>query len=169
MTGNEFSAIVEDTKVSVLSAVERHLFTRFYHAIDDVVQETYLRAYRSLSTGKFRGDSSIHSWLYAIARNESIRMNRKLSREEEKFTKTLELHRSGPGTARIDFDESLYVLHESISKLPDIYRAVLELAARGFSENEIAARLSLKKGTVKSRASRGREMLQKLLPGEMYG
>ncbi len=169
MTETEFTEIVEATKGTVLSAVERHLFTRFYHAIDDVVQETYIRAYRNLSSGKFRGDSTVHSWLYTIARNESLRMNRKLSREEEKFTKSLEHSATGKGTADIDFDETIYVLHESIAKLPDTYRTVLELAARGFSEKEIALKLSLKQGTVKSRASRGREMLQKLLPEGNYG
>ncbi len=59
MTETEFARIVHATKAVVLSAVEKHLAGRFYHAIDDVVQETYLRAYRSLTSDKFRGDSAI--------------------------------------------------------------------------------------------------------------
>ncbi|MCU0821668.1 MAG: LuxR C-terminal-related transcriptional regulator, partial [Spirochaetes bacterium] len=53
-------------------------------------------------------------------------------------------------------------LKNIIKELPQKYRSVIELAALGYSEKEIADRLDIKKGTVKSRASRGREMMQKI-------
>jgi DNA-directed RNA polymerase specialized sigma24 family protein len=59
MTEREFADIVGRTKKVVLSAIEKNLASRFYHSIDDVVQETYLRAYSSLTKGKFRGESSL--------------------------------------------------------------------------------------------------------------
>src|SRR5271157_5838929 len=89
MTEKEFADIVGSTKKIVLSAIEKHLSARFYHAIDDIAQESYLRAYRSIIKNKFRGDSKIETWLYAIARNEALRMNDRLAREEEKFKKVL--------------------------------------------------------------------------------
>ncbi len=42
MTEREFAEIVGRTKKVVLSAIEKNLASRFYHSIDDVVQETYL-------------------------------------------------------------------------------------------------------------------------------
>ena len=42
MNEKEFSAIVAETKAVVLSAIEKNLAERFYHAVDDVAQETYL-------------------------------------------------------------------------------------------------------------------------------
>jgi hypothetical protein len=44
VTEKEFAGIVGATKEAVLAAVRRHPAARFYHAVDDAVQETYLRA-----------------------------------------------------------------------------------------------------------------------------
>ena len=165
MTEKVFAEIIKETKGVVLSAIEKTLFNRFYHAIDDVAQETYLRAYKSLERNQFREDSTIQSWLYTIARNESLRMNSKLLREEEKFRKSLEDSYSPNLNENNEFDEEIYDLYEKIEVLPEKYRAVMMMIAEGYKEKEITKHLNIKKGTVKSRASRGREMLYKLYKG----
>ncbi len=160
MTDTEFAAIVGKTKKIVLSAVRKHLAARFSYAIDDVVQEAYLRGYRHLAGGLFRNESSVESWLYAIARNESFRMNKKLEREEVKAEKAAERQREyDPGPFSPDDAARLEGL---IGRLPDKYREVMALKARGMHEDEIAGALGITRGTVKSRFSRGKEMLQKL-------
>lgn len=167
MTETEFAHIVHETKGVVLSSIEKHLAARHFHAIDDVVQETYLRAYNSLTRNKFRGDSTITSWLYTIARNESFRMNDKLAREEEKFQKAMnEMIEKNRTNDQDNNDMEIEELIESITRLPEKYRSVLKLISQGYSEKEIARHLSIKKGTVKSRASRGRDLLKKLYIGE---
>lgn len=160
MTETEFAAIVGRTKKTVLSAVRKHLAARFFHAIDDVVQETYLRGYRHLAGGKFRNESSLETWLYAIARNESLRMNDRLAREEAKAVREAD-RRMSLETDQSSADDviSLKVL---LDRLPEKYRAVVALKSEGYSEQEIAMRLNINTGTVKSRFSRGKEMLQKL-------
>lgn len=167
MTETEFAHIVHETKGVVLSAVEKHLAARHYHAIDDVVQETYLRAYNSLAREQFRGDSSITSWLYTIARNESYRMNEKLSREEIKFQKAMN-HMIERTRTESNNNNTMEIddLIENITRLPEKYGSVIKLISQGYSEKEIARLLSIKKGTVKSRASRGRDLLKKLYAGE---
>ena len=165
MTEREFAEIIDSTKGAVLSAIQNHLADRFYHAIDDVAQETYIRAYRSLVKKKFREESLISTWLYSIAKNESLRMNKKLSREEMKFQKSVERMKTA---AAHEVEENRYdieLLREAIGKLPEKYRSVLELVSRGLTEKQIAEKLEIKIGTVKSRSSRGREMLEKLLKG----
>jgi len=165
MTDIEFAEIVNLTKGTVLSAVEKTLYPRFYHAIDDVVQETYLRAFRSLSSGLFRGDSSTSTWLYVIARNESLRMNKKLRREEEKFERSVDAWDNTAGKNEDDSPYSAEEIQRAINLLPAKYRVVMESVYNGSSLREIAESQDLRHGTVKSRAARGREMLYKLLQG----
>jgi RNA polymerase sigma-70 factor (ECF subfamily) len=161
MTEEEFVAIVGRTKKIVLSAVRKHLAARFSYAIDDVAQETYMRGYRHLAGSWFRNESSIESWLYAIARNESLRMNKKLAREEEKAKKAAEYLNENLHEDFLQDDTGR--LNILINGLPDKYRDVMALKIRGRTENEIACQLGINTGTVKSRFARGKEMLQKNL------
>lgn len=156
MTEKEFAEIVSRTKRIVLSAIEKNLAPRFYHAIDDAAQETYLRAYRALEKNSFRGNSKIETWLYKIAKNESLRINQKLMREEEKIKKATEnivilqhdlTEEAGPS------------VQENLLSVPGKYRSVLELVLQGLHINDISRKLGIKPGTVKSRASRGRKII----------
>jgi RNA polymerase sigma-70 factor (ECF subfamily) len=160
MTEVEFAAIVGRTKKIVLSAVRKHLAARFSYAIDDVAQETYLRGYRHLTGGWFRNESSIESWLYTVARNESLRMNKKLMREEEKVKKAAE----HPNEIQHDdfLQNDTEHLDSLIGGLPEKYKDVMMLKVRGKTENEIASQLGINTGTVKSRFARGKEILQKI-------
>lgn len=167
MTDREFAEIVQETKGIVLSAIEKHLDNRHFHAIDDVAQETYFRAFRSLKKQGFRGDSSLNTWLYTIARNESLRMNRKLGRESDKVARKMQETSSAEASVALDFDSDIELLRESMEKLPEKYRSVMILVAEGHSIQEIAEKLDIRAGTVKSRTSRGREMLQKIMQGGM--
>lgn len=167
LTEAEFAEIVSSTRKVVLAAVRRNLDARFVDAVDDVVQETYLRAYRSLARGKFRGDSALSSYLYAIARNEALRMNRRRGREENRMSSTGEVSReivddrastAEVAETRVEQDRLVRLLEG----LPEKYREVLRLYGAGRSQQEIADELGLEPGTVKSRTSRGKEMLRKL-------
>jgi len=167
MTEKEFADLVGSTKKIVLSAIEKHLSARFYHAIDDIAQESYLRAYRSIIKNKFRGDSKIETWLYSIAKNEALRMNNRLAREEEKFKKSVLDIKYNSGTHNRDSDD-MEILYNAIDKLPDIYRDVMELIAKGFTMKQVASKLDIEVGTVKSRTSRGKEALHKILLENNY-
>ncbi len=162
MNEREFAEIVGRTKKVVLTAIQKNLASRFYHSIDDVAQETYIRAYGSLEKGKFRGESSIETWLYSIARNESLRMNERLMREEMKKKKLID----NDETEDTDYDKNLHLLQEKIMKLPEKYSGVLSLVSLGYSLNQISRKLGINVGTVKSRISRGKKIIRKEVRGD---
>ncbi len=161
----QFARIVEETKGIVLSAVKTHLFDHYAHAVDDVVQETYLRAYKSLVNEKFRNRSKLGTWLYVIAKNEAIRMNGKLKREEQKREGFTLFLRNEPAVPAGEENEKydFYEIMKKIGRLPVKYRTIIMMHYDGINEVEIAARLLIPPGTVKSRLHRGRKMIYALM------
>ena len=167
VTEESFAEIIRETKAVVLAAVKQHLFDIYAHALDDVVQETYFKAYDSLVKGKFKEESKLSTWLYAIAKNEAYNMNRKLKREEQKrdlfgFFTGGEEKAAMTELKRLEFEDTL----EKVKKLPLRYWTILLLSSEGMNEKEIAEKLLLPAGTVKSRIHRGRKMMLKVLKKE---
>lgn len=137
----------------------------------DVVQETFLRAYRRLAS--LNGEQGVLAYLCKTASNASIDLLRK---------------RKGARSVSIDdFDESLLaawpgqrpdqagdqlamrrVLETALASLSEEHRIVVVMHhIAGLPVDEIAAELRLPVGTVKSRLGRGREALRRKLP--MFG
>ncbi|MDA3899200.1 MAG: sigma-70 family RNA polymerase sigma factor [Spirochaetes bacterium] len=165
----EFAEIVGATKKVVLSAIARQLPPEFHNLIDDVAQETYIRAYRALVKNRFKGESQLSTWLYSIARNEALRMLKKATQEEakrEKERKRREELLIKQVGREVTEERDAYDYY--ISLLPDIQKEVVDLFLKGFSEKEMASRLSVARGTVKSRLSRARESLARLRNKEEY-
>ena len=160
MTNQELSLLIDDTKGIVLTAIHQNLFKEYVSAIDDIVQETYFRAYKHLKEDKFENRSKLTSWLFVIARNETIRMNQKLSRNREKvinFSMEPVLNEELEPCEENEVDLKNY-----IQQLPEKYSDVIQLYVKGNKEEEIASYLNLKRGTVKSRINRAKKMLKKL-------
>lgn len=97
----------------------------FHDDADDVLQNTFIKAWTNIST--FRGESKLSTWLYKIAYNESLTfLNHKkeeLSLDEEgsMITESLE---SDP---YFDGDETQIMLQEAINQLPDKQKAVFNM------------------------------------------
>lgn len=159
MNEQEFYNFVEETKRLVLSAIRRYLPGDYYHSIDDIAQETYLRAYKGLKKINFDSPKSLNNWLYTIAKNETFRMTEKLKKEEIKARKTMESIPEEYDNIQRIFDEEIIELKEIISTLPEKYKSIFELLVLGFSEKQISEKLSVKKGTIKSRIHRGKEII----------
>lgn len=166
---NEFSRIFKDTKGSVLGAIAKNLKPDYAHMIDDVVQETYIRAYNSLKKNQFRYEASLNTWLYTIAKNESLRLNAKLNKQkniektlDESFliNKSLQDNNSSLYHENFGHLDKLEAVQKIISKLPLKYKSVLELDILGFKDWQIADKLKISLGTVKSRNSRAREKIR---------
>ena len=139
----------------------------------DLSQETFLKAYRTLST--FRGESGFGSWLYRMASNLCIDFLRKKKRrvpeqpvsldEEEEGRRPVELPdlRYEP-QSQLEKKELREKVREGLQRLPEEQRLILILRdVEGFSYQEIADALKIELGTVKSRIYRARAHLARLL------
>jgi RNA polymerase sigma-70 factor (ECF subfamily) len=143
---------------------------------EDLVQETYLKAYRAFDS--FQQGTNLKAWLYRILTNTYINTYRAKKRRPEQSeieeVEDLYLYRRLGGleaarTGRSAEDEVLDTLTEgeikdAIEALPEQFRmAVLLADVEGFSYKEIAEILDIPIGTVMSRLHRGRRALQKRL------
>jgi RNA polymerase sigma-70 factor (ECF subfamily) len=140
---------------------------------EDLLQETYLRAYRGFGT--FREGTNLRAWLYRILTNAFINTYRKRQREpqtvsEEEVPEWYLYEKLGgegaEASAETEVLESLpdEDVQEALAGLPEQFRlAVLLADVEGFSYKEIAEILSVPIGTVMSRLHRGRRALEKRL------
>ncbi|MFC1771438.1 RNA polymerase sigma factor [Candidatus Margulisiibacteriota bacterium] len=156
---SEFEQIVRETKSSVLAAVSRYLSPVLKDYIDDVVQETYLKAYRKLCKCQPDTIGSMNNYLFTIAKNEAFRINQK---EKAYIQLCEELKPTNLDTDNYDEDIKKDVT-EAINNLPEQYKNVLNYFYQGFSLQEIGDKFNLKIGTVKSKLFRGRNLLIKTI------
>ena len=143
---------------------------------EDLVQETYLKAYRGF--GGFEEGTNLKAWLYRILTNTYINSYRAKQRRPDETdldeVEDLYLYRRLGGleavaAGRSAEEELLEHLTDSevkdaLEALPEQFRmAVLLADVEGFSYKEIAEILDIPIGTVMSRLHRGRKSLQKRL------
>ena len=143
---------------------------------EDLVSETYLRAYRSYGT--FTAGTNLKAWMYRILTNAYISEYRRRQRRPAETdlgdVDHMYLYRrlGGDTASRLgrsveDELAALFTEHEvkqAVEDLPDYYRLPVLLAdVEGFSYSEIAEILNIPIGTVMSRLHRGRKQLHKRL------
>jgi RNA polymerase sigma-70 factor, ECF subfamily len=144
---------------------------------EDLVQETYLRAFRSWR--QFEPGTNLKAWLFRILTNLYITSYRRRQREPamvstadaEGFDLYATLSNQRETTTRSA--ESIVLerlvdddVKQALSDLPEQFRMAILLAdVEGFSYREIADMLDIPIGTVMSRLHRGRKALQKALMG----
>jgi RNA polymerase sigma-70 factor (ECF subfamily) len=130
---------------------------------EDITQEVFLRAYRSLP--RFRGEASFYSWLYRITINLCLnhlrRQANRLSPAEE--PDDLATPAADP-SALLETQELERLVRRAIDALPPHYRvAVILRDLEGLSYEEIADILGIPLGTVKSRINFGKRLLKEKL------
>ncbi|HYM91242.1 MAG TPA: sigma-70 family RNA polymerase sigma factor [bacterium] len=133
---------------------------------EDLVQETYLRAWRSLHT--YRPGTNPKAWLFRILHNAHIDRFRASSRTVPTVD---ELEGQDPAFVVHETPETLVMaglmdaeVRQALAEIPEVFRACLVLAdLEGFSYQEIAEILSIPRGTVMSRLFRGRRAMRRLL------
>jgi len=140
---------------------------------EDLVQETFLRAYRGF--GRFEPGTNLRAWLYRILMNTFINSYRKKQREpltisedevDEWYLYSKMAERGAEPSAETAVIEALpdEDVQDALASLPEQFRTAVLLAdVEGFSYKEIAEIVGVPIGTVMSRLHRGRKALEKRL------
>lgn len=128
----------------------------------DALQEALLSAHRR--AGSFRGDSAVRSWLHRIVVNSCLD---RIRRNQVRVAQPLPEYADGGPPDTVDSYhrfETTMLVQEALAELPDEQRQVIvAVDLQGLSVAEAAELLAIPAGTVKSRASRGRLRLARLL------
>jgi RNA polymerase sigma-70 factor, ECF subfamily len=132
---------------------------------EDAVQETFTSVWRSAATYRPERGAGGH-WLYAVARNAIV--DRARARGENPIEPVDEVSEDPTPLDRAEADWEAVRVHTAMSELPERERAVLELAYwGGLSQSEIAERLGVPLGTVKTRTRSALSRLADLLEEDL--
>lgn len=168
-THAEFSALA----LTALDDVYRFArsLTRDEVDAEDVVQETYLRAFRSWTT--FQPGTDVRRWLFTIARNVFLRSKERGRREvtlDDDGAEAVDAAQARDAWLRQGLDPILAradvgpAIQEALASLPEAFRSVVVLVdLEDQSYEDAAAVLDIPVGTVRSRLFRGRRLLQEQL------
>ncbi len=154
------------------------LLSRIVHdpaEAEDVVQETFIKAYRALR--HFRGDSAFYTWLYRIgintAKNFLVMQGRRTPTSTDTDAEQAEVFDDGEHLRDINTPESVLAskqiaqtVNAAMDALPvDLRTAIALREIEGLSYEEISAIMACPIGTVRSRIFRAREVIaEKLKP-----
>lgn len=146
------------------------LLTRYVSRDDipDIVQESFIKAYRSLES--FRGESAFYTWLYRIAvntaKNHLTALGRRppkediLAEDAESFDVGGQLRESDTPENVVLSEELKCVVFDTIENLPEELKTAITLRElEGLSYEEIAEVMQCPVGTVRSRIFRAREAI----------
>ena len=172
-------AIVRANIRWMLALAERLLRDR--GLAEDVVQEAFLSAFRSLDG--FEGRSSLASWLHRITANTALSKLRQLKRlaeesidehlpEFDRYDCRVEVpwHHLAPVDDVVASEDLRIRVWLGIGKLPDAYRIVLQLRdIEGYDTAEVAKMLDISESNVKVRLHRARSALKKLIEPILRG
>lgn len=126
---------------------------------EDILQETFLKAYKSLD--QFEGKSNMYTWLYSIARNKSIDEFRKRKYESNRSALPVEeFELESDEFKSEDKREDVKLLKEAIAQLPEMLRSIVVMKSiDGLSYPEISEVTGVNEQTLKNRMFRARKQL----------
>ena len=167
-----YERFVYNTAVRVLSAASQSP-----DLADDIAQEAFIKAWRSLSS--FRGDCTFSTWLYRIAvncakdgiraasRRPSVSLSSLASGDDEDEGEEWDIPVTSGDTIpeeAAERSELILAVRRAVESLPDEQRQVIVLRdLHGLPYQEISDKLGIELGTVKSRLNRGRQNLKTIL------
>ncbi len=164
LQGDQFAwdAIVQQYRRKVFNVAYK--FVGRHEEAEDLTQDIFLKIFKSLGT--FDRRANFQTWLISVSRNLCIDHYRSVRQERLTIDRQVDpnelspvSHDPGP-IAAIEQQDRVALLREALAALPDSLRtAILMRDIQELSYQEIADRLHLPEGTVKSRINRGRTEL----------
>lgn len=164
-----FALLVERYHRNLLSFIFR--IVRDAHLAEDIGQEVFLNVYRELSHFDPKRGTPFAAWLFIVARNLSVSELRRQGRRQTVSAECLDLLPAIGESVECSLirQEELELLKESLKELPEPFRATIVLSLKGDKVEDIAKRMGVAEGTVKTRLFRARERLALLFKGHFGG
>jgi RNA polymerase sigma-70 factor, ECF subfamily len=145
-----------------------HAFTKCFDESEDIVQETIISAFKHRDS--YRSDGSLRAWLARILRNKFIsRYRAQRRRPQVSFSSFPDLSPVpalvSAGAETVVFQQLEYrAIRDAIQNLPSDHRRIIEMCdIEGLSYHEISDQLDIPLGTVRSRLSRARNRIRRVL------
>ena len=134
--------------------------TRRRDVAEDCVQQTFIRAWRSLAA--FEGRSAFGTWLHRIAVNEVLTFQRNHGTRAESDGEVVEDAQDAPVESPREYDSGEVMdVERALATLPPGSRHVVVLqTVYGYSHEEVADMLGIAVGTCKAQLHRGRRLLR---------
>jgi RNA polymerase sigma-70 factor (ECF subfamily) len=139
-------------------------FTGKHDEAEDLTQDVFLKIFKSLDT--FDRRANFQTWLVSVSRNLCIDHYRSVRKERETIDRDVDAGELSPvaqtvsPVAQLEHADRVELLKKALDQLPPTLRsAVLLRDIQELSYQEIATKLRLPEGTVKSRINRGRTEL----------
>jgi len=172
LEGNQlsFQLLIERYEDRLFGLV-RH-YTKSTVEVEDIVQDTFIKAYRKLES--FQHQSSFSTWIYRIAVNTALDFLKRSGRNPVQTVEDPEVVAEGPQPrtsaqlappdAALEREEIAEITKNVLAELPEIFRTVLVLREfEDLSYQEMAEVLSVSIGTVESRLFRARARFKEAL------
>jgi RNA polymerase sigma-70 factor (ECF subfamily) len=146
--------------------VRKHLYKSLESEIDDAVQMTMIQAHTRMHT--FRGESKLSTWVFGIALQVCRNINSKFGPRLDVLvsldefadldeTVTMRTDSSVEPDCQLEQKELMTEINKWVKTLPVKHKIVIELLMEGLTYQQVADRLNLPIGTVRSRIHRARE------------
>jgi RNA polymerase sigma factor (sigma-70 family) len=170
-----FRTLEKKYRVAITSLIRRMMHSH-PNDIDDLVQETFIKAFQALAS--FNNEFAFSTWLYKIASNHCIDFLRKKRLKVFSIDQPVETrdgvmeYEIADDSATPDADmqarERAAIMLDAIENLPEKYRVVIKMRHEDdLDYQEIADKLDIPLGTVKAHLFRARAILYKKLKGHV--
>ncbi len=154
ITEQEFSQLVRQNKSTIYTVC--HMFSKDQDEVADLFQEVLIKLWNGISS--FDGKSNVKTWIYRVALNTCISIDRKKKRRE-RAELTMDVNFF---TSKDSASEQVNILHRRISQLLPLDRAIVLLWLEDISYEEIGAIVGITAKNVSVRLYRIRQQLKSM-------
>ena len=152
---NKFTQIVKENKTAIYTVC--YMFSKDKEEVEDLFQDTLINLWNGFE--KFKGESSVSTWVWRVALNTCISADRKRRRQGQKIPLQMDIDLYSDND---DASVQVQILHKRIGTLGVIDRAVILLWLEGMSYDEIGAIIGISAQNVGVKLYRIKEQLKKM-------
>lgn len=150
-----FARLVREHKSTIYTVC--YMFSKDEDEVQDLFQETLINMWKGM--GGFRQESKVDTWIYRVALNTCLTQERKKKREVKKVPLTMDVNFFEDNDANA---KQARILHQRISQLAYVDRALVMLWLDGMSYDEIGAVVGISPQNVAVKLFRIKEQLKKM-------